>query len=126
MNDYIEVRFSISPYEEAYADVLSAILADSGFESFVAAPDGLTAYVSQRLYDRDTIDTAILNFPIDDVTITHRDILVEGRDWNAEWEKNYFKPIVIGKSRARFSIILKASNSVTTLISLHRKEPFST
>lgn len=96
MNDYIEVRFSISPYEEAYADVLSAILADSGFESFVAAPDGLTAYVSQRLYDRDTIDTAILNFPIDGVTITHRDILVEGRDWNAEWEKNYFKPIVIG------------------------------
>lgn len=96
MNDYIEVRFSISPYEEAYADVLSAILADSGFESFVADPDGLTAYVSQRLYDRDTIDTAILNFPIDGVTITHRDILVEGRDWNAEWEKNYFKPIVIG------------------------------
>ncbi|MBO7382695.1 MAG: 50S ribosomal protein L11 methyltransferase [Muribaculaceae bacterium] len=96
MNDYIEVRFSISPYEEAYADVLSAILADSGFESFVTGPDGLTAYVSQRLYDRDTIDTAILNFPIDGVTITHRDILVEGRDWNAEWEKNYFKPIVIG------------------------------
>ena len=96
MNDYIEVRFSISPYEETYADVLSAILADCGFESFVADANGLTAYVSQRLYDRDAIEAAILNFPIDDVTITHRDILVEGRDWNAEWEKNYFKPIVIG------------------------------
>ena len=96
MNDYIEARFSLSPCQEEFTDILASLLADGGFESFVPDADGLTAYVSQRLYDRDAIDAAIRNFPIDGVTITHRDILVEGRDWNTEWEKYYFKPIVIG------------------------------
>ena len=31
-----------------------------------------------------------------DTTIHVKEVLVEGRDWNAEWEKNYFQPIVVG------------------------------
>ena len=69
MNDYIEARFSLSPCQEEFTDILASLLADGGFESFVPDADGLTAYVSQRLYDRDAIDAAIRNFPIDGVTI---------------------------------------------------------
>ena len=96
MNDYIEVRFALNPCSEVFTDILAALLCDCGFESFVPDADGMTAYVGQRVYDRDAIDRIIAEFPVENVAITHHDILVEGRDWNAEWEKNYFKPIVIG------------------------------
>lgn len=96
MNDYIEVRFSLNPCSETFTDILASMLCDCGFESFVPDEDGVTAYVSHRLYNRDAIDGVIAAFPVEGVRIGHHDILVEGRDWNAEWEKNYFKPIVIG------------------------------
>lgn len=95
MNDYIEVRFDLTPSCEDATDLLAGLLADVGFESFVPDDNGLTAYVKKEIYDADAVGAAIADFPFD-CRIDFRDTLVEGRDWNAEWEKNYFKPIVVG------------------------------
>lgn len=95
MNDYIEVRFDLTPSCEDATDLLAGLLADAGFESFVPDDKGLTAYVKKELYDADAVGAAVADFPFD-CRIDFRDTLVEGRDWNAEWEKNYFKPIVVG------------------------------
>ncbi len=95
MNDYIEVRFDLTPSCEDATDLLAGLLADAGFESFVPDDNGLTAYVKKELYDADAVGAAVADFPFD-CRIDFRDTLVEGRDWNAEWEKNYFKPIVVG------------------------------
>ena len=97
MNDYTKVKFTIAPYEEAAADVLAALLAEVGFESFVQEEDGMSAYVPQALYNAENIATVVAEFPLPGFAITHESEIIEGEDWNAEWEKNYFQPIVLGE-----------------------------
>ena len=94
MNDYIEARLDINPCSETATDIAAAILAARGYESFVPDTDGLTAYIKAELFSPDTLDIAD-EMPIP-VAVTASHTLVPGRDWNAEWEKHYFKPIVIG------------------------------
>lgn len=94
MNDYMEVRVTLTPCSEDMTDVLAAVLADAGFESFVADPTGLTAYIRAEDYESSMADlTGMLPFATNAVWSTR---LIEGQDWNHEWEKNYFKPIVVG------------------------------
>lgn len=47
MNDYIELRVDLTPCDEAATDVLAALLAEHGYESFVPDDGGLTAYVRE-------------------------------------------------------------------------------
>lgn len=95
MNDYQQVRLDVKPCDEIKTDILASMLADAGFESFVPDADGLTAFVRSEDFDRDVLDGVVASFPLDgEVTVAGVE-LVEGRDWNAEWERNYFKPIVI-------------------------------
>lgn len=94
MNDYVEVRYNLDPCDEAMTDVLAALLAEEGFESFVPDENGLTAYVKSELYDPDINLRVVEAFPFDSV-ITADATTIEGQDWNAEWEKNYFRPIVV-------------------------------
>jgi ribosomal protein L11 methyltransferase len=56
---------------------------------------GLTAYVRAELFSDDAVRSALADFPFDAI-VTASSELVEGQDWNAEWERNYFKPIVVG------------------------------
>ena len=75
-------------------DIAAALLADAGFETFVPDAAGLTAYIPASKYTpalRQTLDTPIFT----DVDVTWNAKLIEGQDWNSEWEKHYFKPIVI-------------------------------
>lgn len=95
MNDYTEVRINFSPCSETITDIAAALLADAGFETFVPDPHGLTAYIPARIYS-DNLRQALEPFPLPGVTFTWTAVGIEGQDWNHEWEKNYFKPIVIG------------------------------
>lgn len=95
MNDYYEVRLNLDPCCEDATDLLAGMLADEGYESFVPDETGLTAYVKKELYDAAKVKAVIADFPFG-CKVSERSTLIEGRDWNAEWEKNYFQPIVIG------------------------------
>jgi len=93
---YLEFSFRTTPCTEVVNDVLSAVLAEVGFESFVEQPEGLLAYIQQSLYDEASVASAIDDFPIPDTTIDYTYTEAEDKDWNEEWEKNFFQPIVIG------------------------------
>lgn len=93
---YLEFSFRTTPCTEVVNDVLSAVLAEVGFESFVEEPEGLLAYIQQSLYDEASVASAINDFPISDTTIDYTYTEAEDKDWNEEWEKNFFQPIVIG------------------------------
>ena len=97
MNDYTRVRFTVTPNEEVATDVLAALLADAGFESFVPEDDGMSAYAPQALYDADAVAAVVAGYPLEGFEITYDSEFIEGEDWNAEWEKNYFQPIVLGE-----------------------------
>lgn len=94
MNDYIEARIDATPCSEEITDLLAAFLADIGYESFVPDETGLTAYVKKESFSEPEILSAVESFPMK-TNLKLEFKTVEGRDWNEEWEKNYFEPIVI-------------------------------
>ena len=98
MNDYYRVDFVFSPASEDAADYMAALLADEGYESFVQNEDApgatMTAYVPAPLYSAEAVDNAIAQM-VFDCAIKYTSEFVPGQDWNSEWEKHYFKPIVI-------------------------------
>jgi len=91
---YIQVQFSSVPCTEIISDILSAQLADLGFETFVTMEEGLEAYVPASLFTAELIDELLSNFPMK-AAITWRFNVMEDKNWNEEWERNYFEPIVI-------------------------------
>ena len=71
-------------------------LGRSGFESFVEQTDGITAYIQKDLYSETFLKEALADFPLPDTQIAYSYVEAEDKDWNEEWEKNFFQPIVIG------------------------------
>ncbi len=95
MNDYTKVTFTVTPAEEVATDILAALLADVSFESFVPDEKGMSAYAPQTAFNAAEVAEVVKNFPLDGYTITYTTEDIEGEDWNAEWEKNYFQPIIV-------------------------------
>lgn len=92
--NYLEVKFTLQPYTEDAKDVLNALMAEIGFESFVDSESGTTGYVSSDIFDENEMKQVIVEFPFD-LKIGYELHEIEGKDWNEEWEKNYFQPLVI-------------------------------
>ncbi len=93
---YLEVTFHTHPCTDTVNDVLSALCAEIGFESFVETEGGIQAYIQESLYKENDLQTTIQTFPIEDVNISFSVKPMEDKNWNEEWEKNFFQPIVIG------------------------------
>lgn len=92
---YNQVLFKCDPYSEMITDILSAMLAEIGFESFVRGEDALEAYIPQPLFSQSALQQVLADLPLE-VEISYTVQTMEDKNWNEEWEKNYFNPIVIG------------------------------
>ena len=95
---YFEAEFVISPLSPDAADLLAALAGEAGFESFEETPTGLKGYVQQQLFDQSALQTALADFPFDNVDITYTIREAEDRDWNEQWEQEGFEPIVVSRS----------------------------
>lgn len=60
---YLEFTFQTTPCTEVVNDVLSAVLAEAGFESFVEQTDGINAYIQKALYNESALKEALAEFP---------------------------------------------------------------
>ena len=92
---YYEVELTITPCTQDAQDLLSALSAEAGFESFEETATGLLAYAQQSLFDQEVLDAAISTFPIEGTKIIYNVREAEDRDWNEQWEQEGFEPIVI-------------------------------
>ena len=92
---YYKLEFRVEPLSEEACDVLSALLADAGFETFVPTEQGLTAYVQQQLYDEVAVKGIADNFMMPDCNITFTCEEAPDEDWNETWEAEGFEPIVL-------------------------------
>ena len=92
---YYEVELTITPCSQDAQDLLSALSAEAGFESFEETATGLLAYAQQSLFDQEALDAAISTFPIEGTKIKYNVREAEDRDWNEQWEQEGFEPIVI-------------------------------
>lgn len=92
--DYVELKVTISPYNEELADILIAELADAEYESFDSFDGGFNAYIKENLFSADQLsglnDMAV-GFE-SSLSLQHNKIV--SQNWNALWESN-FDPIVV-------------------------------
>jgi ribosomal protein L11 methyltransferase len=93
--DYREIQFTLSPNTDIHRDVLSALLVDIGFESFVESEQGLTAYVPENEYSESRLSAVLEDLPLPGLSVRYQTVYVESKDWNEEWEKHFFQPIII-------------------------------
>lgn len=94
--NYYKVRFNCTPCSEDITDLLAAFLADFGYESFEPDGAGLTAYVPAADFSEANIKEIVDDFPMK-TSISYESEFVESQNWNEEWEKHYFQPIVIAE-----------------------------
>ena len=95
--NYMEYRFLVYPNEEFVKDILAGLLVDIGFESFVQTEQGLSAYILSGNVDKIMLDEVISSFSSDyeGFCVEYQINEIASINWNEEWEKHYFKPIVI-------------------------------
>ncbi len=93
--NYTEVNFIITPYSQQDAEILTALLAEIGFDSFLDSPEGIIAYIPASLFQKVDLDSFIKNLPIKSkISFSH--VTIEDQNWNKQWESN-FQPITIEK-----------------------------
>lgn len=110
---YFEVTFQISPYSELASDILCALMADEGFETFEPISSGLKAWVQQSLYSSSQVNATLELFPLQDTTITYSVAEAPDENWNIQWEKEGFQPIIIQDKESRDVLIVVHDTSHT-------------
>lgn len=96
---YFEVDFQLSPLSQDACDILAALTADAGFETFEETQHGIRGYVQQPLLDRQALEDIVNNFPIMGTNIIYTINKAEDKDWNEQWEQEGFEPIIVDNNR---------------------------
>lgn len=88
MSTYIQIEI-ISPLEQEQKDILIAVFSGMGFTGFEEERKSLKAFVPQQDFDEaSVIDYCEIN------NIEFVKSVIEERNWNEEWEKN-FEPVIV-------------------------------
>ena len=100
---YIELVIKITPFKETVTYVLSFHLGGIGYESFVVSENLLEAYVPHKDFSEEKLKETLHHLTIDlgelfkDLDLSYTTNLIEDKNWNKEWEKNYFEPLVLSE-----------------------------
>lgn len=92
---YYAVDFKLSPADDDSRSLLASCAGDIGFEAFEDTDSGVTGYIQQELYDSDALHEMADNFPFPGIKVSCTVKEAEDKDWNEEWEREGFNPIVI-------------------------------
>ena len=92
--EYKKITIVISPFQEWLRDIITSQLANIGFDSFVDTKTGVDAYIPAVQYDKGELNAVLDEFS-EDFSFDVKSELIEDRNWNEEWEKNYYKPLVV-------------------------------
>ncbi len=121
----IQVDFIIEPYEEYIADILAAELGEMGFDTFVPTSVGMEAFVAENTFNENELQALLSDFVIE-TSINYTVTKIESKNWNEEWEKHYFEPIIIENECVIHSSFHKNVPKVTYDIVIDPKMSFGT
>ena len=85
--EYFETKFKIEGDENLIstaADLLTDMAAECGFEAFTDNGDELVGYAQVDLYDQETLNNIIEEFPLEGVTITYTTDKAPNENWNKQ------------------------------------------
>jgi ribosomal protein L11 methyltransferase len=89
--NYIELELQL---HSDFAEILTAELAEIGFESFVETDEGLQAYIQEELFDESLLHEMIARYQgVAEISMSWKSL--ERKNWNEAWEKSY-EPIEVG------------------------------
>ena len=91
---YIFADITISPYSEVASDILTAMLAEAGYDSFEQTDNGIKAYIRRDDFCQSCLDSTLDDIYLPDIEFTYSIHELEEKDWNEEWERNSFDPIL--------------------------------
>lgn len=92
--DYLELSIALTP-RDPWTEILTAELADNGFESFVETEDGILAYGQLELVDAENpLKNTFLETKSNDVEIVINSKIIPQQNWNAVWESD-FQPVEV-------------------------------
>ena len=130
---YIQVEFTAKPDNQDIRDIIAALAGDNGFESFSEDKGKLIGYCQEELFHAESLENTLQNFPIPDVGITFNASNVEDRNWNEEWEKAGFDPIIIDNqcaivcgNKLEYANHQQNIESIPTKIVIDAKQAFGT
>ena len=91
--NYTKISFKLTPDSEENREILVAVLSDLAFESFDETEDHVEGFVPGESFNFDEMNeiTSTLHFSVE----TQHEMIPD-QNWNEVWEKNYFKPLLIG------------------------------
>lgn len=98
--DYLQITINFTPFEEWLGDVLKAQLGEAGFESFADTETGFEAFIPDNLFNEESLNSILNTFNGNFSFEINREI-IKSKNWNEEWEKNYFKPLIIDECIVR-------------------------
>ena len=89
---YTEIAFTITPANPVVNEILTALTAEIGCDSFNDSTTGMNAYMPENNFDKSALD-AILSSTTFEEKVDYTINSIQDKNWNEEWEKNYFQPI---------------------------------
>jgi len=91
--NYTQISFKLSPDSQENREILVAMLGSLPFESFDETEDRIMGYIPGETFDSAEIAETTSFLPF---AIQFESELIPDKNWNEVWEKNYFKPLLIG------------------------------
>ena len=88
---YIEVAIRLDPFSNQAAEILMAELSELPYDSFVTEEPFLKCYIPKDLYKAGDMKVVLSGY---DFAAGFTAELVQGRNWNRNWELS-FQPIVV-------------------------------
>lgn len=95
IGSYIQVDFTFVPDCEIEKDILSSLLCDDGFDSFIKDTNILSAFIPAEHFNESRLSQVLNQYGFK-CSIRWKYTLIEATDWNRTWEANSFQPIIIG------------------------------
>lgn len=96
---YIEVLFSL-PANSNQQEMLAALLAESGFESFMEDETSFRAYCPEGSFNALEVEEIIDKAEFQEIKLLKK-TLIPDENWNANWESSYEDVVIDGVCRIR-------------------------
>lgn len=116
--NYLQIEFET--LKEGESEMLIALLADAGFESFEETENSLLAFIKEDGFEEGSLEDILKLVPVN-----YTKTIVPQQNWNAQWESS-FEPIVVNEFVAIRAAFHQPINDVKHEIIITPKMSFGT
>ena len=114
------IKISIEKADSSILEIVIALLSEAGFDGFEEQDESLHGFIPQENFDETIVKNTLSPFGL-----TYSIEIIESKNWNEEWEKN-FEPVIIENFCAIRATFHKPITSVQHEIIITPKMSFGT